>query len=418
MTARHYDADGRLHISRSHISKACVNPYRGDEIPMWQELGLDPNRVYMLLRDPEELRKGAETFARNQILIKHLAVSAENPQKEKIVGAIGSDVEFLEPYLDADVCIWDADAIALIETEQQCEFSCSYRYVPVMTTGRYNGEKYDGIMTQIQGNHLALVESGRAGSEVRAADSSLENTPMVRTKLGNALIVAVTTAFPKITVANDSELEKALGGQRRKTFSKAEREKARGLILAMDSELDSKRVDLVFDALSNVDDPEPSKKDNEEEEPAKDAACDCDMPDGKHAKDCAYMKAKDKRAKDGKHGKDGEPEDMPAVDKKAMDAALAKLSTDLRADFKAAEQAKRDVRSEVGDVIAMDSAAEIYAFALDQMKVNHDGVTDAPALKALFMLAKDRKTTAPVAVAMDSAGAVKKFPHAGRFVQA
>src|ERR1700722_382051 len=153
-TARHFDADGKLHISRSHISKASINPYYGREIPHADELGLDPDKVYYLLRHPDELKKAAPTFARQPILSKHAPVDIrwdEGRRKEFIVGTIGSDVEFLFPYLDADVSIWDADAIAGIETDQVREFSCGYRYVPVMTTGTFAGQKYDGIMTEIQG---------------------------------------------------------------------------------------------------------------------------------------------------------------------------------------------------------------------------------------------------------------------------
>jgi len=288
-----------------------------------------------------------------------------------------------------------------------------------MTTGKYKGEKYDGIMTQIQGNHLALVESGRAGSEVRAADHALETKPMKRTKLGNSLIVALTTAFPKVTVANDSELEKILAGARRLTFGKPQRESARNLILAMDSELKPERVDSVMDALTDVDDPEPTKKDNEEEESAKDCA-ECHGKDGKHSKDCKI--GKDKKARDAKRAKDKAKEDMeddePAVDGVSKEE-IGKAMDSLRKEFAAADEAKRAVRTVVGDVIAMDTADKIYEFALDEMKVNHEGVTGVPALKALFDLAKKQKTAAaPVTVAMDSAGAISKFPHAGRFVQA
>jgi hypothetical protein len=35
------------------------------------------------------------------------------------------------------------------------------------------GEKYDGRMTQIVANHIALVEAGRAGPDVMVADSVL-----------------------------------------------------------------------------------------------------------------------------------------------------------------------------------------------------------------------------------------------------
>jgi hypothetical protein len=313
-TLRTYDKDGRLHIARSHISKACVNPYYGREIPRSQGLGLDPNQIYMMLRHPDELAKAAPTFARLPILAKHTPISNfdsldEKEKKKYIVGTIGSDVEFLEPFLDADVSIWDADAIAGIETEQQCEFSCGYSYEPIMTTGNYNGENYDGIMTQIHGNHLALVTDGRAGSEVRAADSKLlEKKPMKRSKLGNALIVALTTAFPKVQIATDSELEKALAPATRKTFGTSERESASKLILAMDSGIDQKQVFAVMDALSDMDNdtPEPAK----DKRKGKDSkGCDeCSMPEGKHADDCKM--GKDAAAEE-------EKEKKAAEDKKA-----------------------------------------------------------------------------------------------------
>ena len=37
-TVRTIDADGRLHVAKSHISKAGVNLYSGKEIPGWQAL--------------------------------------------------------------------------------------------------------------------------------------------------------------------------------------------------------------------------------------------------------------------------------------------------------------------------------------------------------------------------------------------
>ena len=67
-------------------------------------------------------------------------------------------------------------------------------------------------MTQIEANHLALVESGRAGNDVLAADKQMENPPMARTKLGNSLIVALTTAFPTLTA---DKLEPAFSAARR-----------------------------------------------------------------------------------------------------------------------------------------------------------------------------------------------------------
>jgi hypothetical protein len=68
--------------------------------------------------------------------------------------------------------VWDNSAIAGIETEEQEELSSSYQYVADMTPGTTpTGEVYDGIMRDIIGNHVALVETGRAGSDVLVADS-------------------------------------------------------------------------------------------------------------------------------------------------------------------------------------------------------------------------------------------------------
>ena len=37
--------DGRLEVRVNNISKACASPYLGNEIPDWETLGLDPQRI-------------------------------------------------------------------------------------------------------------------------------------------------------------------------------------------------------------------------------------------------------------------------------------------------------------------------------------------------------------------------------------
>jgi uncharacterized protein len=394
-SARTIDTDGRMHIDRSHISKAAVNPYYGFEIPNGEMLGLDPQKIYYLFRSPEELAKGAETFARLPILKKHIPVSADSPRQDLVVGAIGSDVTFLDPYLDADVCIWDAQAIAGIETETVREFSCAYHYVPLMTPGEYNGEHYDGIMTQIRGNHLALVEAGRAGSDVLAADQKLKGNQMKMTKLGKALYVALSTAFPKL--AQDATLPTLLEKASKKTFNKAD---FRGKVLAMDSAIPGEQLDLVMDAMmDNQEDPEPA-------EPKKKPAEDEETEEEKKAREKKEMEEKEAR---DKKAKDEAEEEGEKKTKAAMDS--------FRAELREAEEARREVRPVVGDVLAQDSAADIYGFALDHMKVDHAGVNGVPALKALFKLAQTKATPA-TRVAQDSAGLVAQFPNAARFRQA
>ena len=44
----------------------------------------------------------------------------------------------------------------------------------VMESGIFDGKSYDGRMKNIRGNHVALVREGRAGHDVRVADSALK----------------------------------------------------------------------------------------------------------------------------------------------------------------------------------------------------------------------------------------------------
>lgn len=385
---RIYSKDGHLHIGQSHISKACVSPYMGSEIPGAAELGLDPEKIYYLLRSPDELRKAAWTFVGKPILSKHQPVSSDNHPVELIVGAIGSEVEFNDPFLDADLTFWTNEAIAGIETDTVRELSCGYHYVPVMNSGIYNGESYDGIMTEIVANHLAQVESGRAGPEVMAADSKLEIKQMKMTKFGKVLFVALGAVSPKLAL--DAAFPALVANAERKTFDKAETRKK---LIALDADIPAEKMDAVMDAMMEPDDdPEPKAK----------------------------AKAKDEDLDDEAKKKKAEDEDLEEEKKKKAEAEKMKGAMDsLRKDLREAADAKLAVRSVVGDVIACDSASEIYVLALDAQKVPHEGVTELAGLKSLFALSQTNKPAENSRIALDAAGdTLKRFPALARFGQA
>lgn len=168
---RKKDENGYLHVKSSHITKATVNPYYGKEIPGWREEGLEPDKIYYGLRDPKELGKSVQTWAGLPLHIEHHIDSAEDPQKMTRVGAVGTEIVWNEPYIDAPLIIWDQTAIDGIEDDSFRELSCAYRYEPDFTPGIWNGKHYDFVMRNIRGNHVALVEEGRAGSDVLVADA-------------------------------------------------------------------------------------------------------------------------------------------------------------------------------------------------------------------------------------------------------
>jgi 8-oxo-dGTP pyrophosphatase MutT (NUDIX family) len=171
-SVRKFDKDGRMRVSVANISKANVCPYRGAEIPGWQELGLEPDKIYKMFRHPDELKKSVPTWNGIQLLSKHVPVDAEDHRKYDIVGTTGTNASFEDPYLRNSLVIWSKDGVDLIESDKQRELSCGYHYTPEMTPGMTpHGEQYDGVMRDISGNHVALVEEGRAGPDVMVGDT-------------------------------------------------------------------------------------------------------------------------------------------------------------------------------------------------------------------------------------------------------
>lgn len=374
-SVRTIDANGRLQISRTNISKANVNAYYGREIPRSEELGLEPNKLYRLWRHPDELRKAAKTFNNIPVLSKHIPDFPTDPPNEFRVGVTHSNAEFDGTYLTVGMSIWDNSAIAGIESGEQRELSASYKYVADMTPGvTPDGEPYDGVMRDIFGNHEALVPDGRAGPDVLVADSLPPELNHMRKHK-----VAAIRATLKPLLAQDADLE-------------AEVRKA---LLALD---------------------EAEKEDEKENKPADDEDDDDEKDKKKTADDEDDEEDKDKK----KTAEDEDDEEDDKVSKTAMDSAI-RLAAD-SATKKAAEnlrkirEAEQVVRPLIGDVVAMDSAEDVYRTALEQSGVDIAGVHPS-AYPAMVKMAISQKESSRPVIAQDSASVSefeKAFPTAGK----
>lgn len=167
-SVRRIDEDGHMRVEITPISAAVVSPYYGREIPGYQALGLDPEKIYQLYRDAEALKNGAASFKGKPLMLVHQAINADDHPRNVVIGSVGDNVVFEAPFLKAPLTIWDSEAISLIESGEQRDISCGYEYKPVMVSGAINGEQYDGIMTEIRGNHVALVSTGRVRGAIVA----------------------------------------------------------------------------------------------------------------------------------------------------------------------------------------------------------------------------------------------------------
>lgn len=418
-TVRTMDVDGRLHVEVSNISKAAVNPYLGSEIPGAEQLGLDQNRIYQLLRDPAELEKAAPTFNNIPLLNQHIPVSADDHQPDAVVGATGSDAEFIAPFLRNSLVVWESVAIAGINSRQQCELSAAYRYVPVMTPGVFEGQAYDGIMTQIIGNHVALVEVGRAGSDVVVGDSNPFNLEIFDMKKASRKAIAVRAvlgAYLRPKLAQDAAIgdlgalvRDVRAATQEQDLARISRDvlKACAGKLAADMEMEPKELhgmmkaaadDVPDEEIEAMDEDE--KRDDETQEEYE-----------KRMKEKAEKTAKDEESEEDEEKAEKE-KDTKAMDA-AISAAVAKTEKATILRMNAIRQAEKDVAPFVGEVAAQDSAEAVYRIALDAAGVDLEGVH--PSAFRAIIKNLPIPGSAPKKIAQDSASNddfLKIFPTA------
>lgn len=398
-SVRSIDRDGRLHIAVSNISKEGVDPYYGREIPKFMALGLDPDKIYYLYRPFEELEKGAATFNNTPILSKHIPVTAEAPQQELVIGSTGTDAAAHAPYLQNSAVIWVADDIEDIEAERKKEWSCGYYYRAEMTPGNFNGLHFDGIMRDIVANHVALVDEGRAGRDVVVGDQMPKGLTMLKSRRALMLNGALAAYFaPKMAMDAKVDFGKIIDGVTAGTIGKTKKALATKIVaavtpkLAMDEAVDTDDVVKLIAAVQGVADV-PAEDDmiEDDDEDGMGADADGDMM----AKVMAFLKGKlsdEDMAEIGAMcspgAMDEEPDEGSPVkvkddkdDKPAMDAKIVGRTI---AEMRVAE---REVAQHIGEVkIACDSAAGIYRLALDHAKIDHKGINDTKALRALVSM--------------------------------
>ena len=354
-TARTFDENGYLHVKTSNITKEQVVPYVGDTIPGWQELGLKPKAIYQIYRPAEEIEKAADTFNGLPLSLDHWNMDASNMPKDKIVGSLGTDAAFDAPYLTNSLTVTDADAIERIKSGEFRDLSAGYLCDVEMINGIFDGKHYDGRMKNIRGNHVALVREGRAGHDVRVADSA-----DVAAMKGGEEMNTWKDLFMGLVEAIKN------GGDTVEEIKKEE--------VIEESEPDMTNTAPVVENAPEAKDEEPvDVLADELREAMKAAGLD---PEDKAAQKAflagiAYAKPVDDEKPAEDACKDAEAEDKckdtaqdsaPVFDK-AMAAAL----------YTAAEEVAPHI-GKIANPFAFDSAADIYKKALDAKGISVDGV--------------------------------------------
>ncbi len=216
---RSKDSNGFLIIKDNPIAKAGVFDYLLSELK--QDIEPKDDRVVKVYRPFSELVRVKDSFSNKPIKMFHHWVGDEC---ETADGAIGSNITIDEAneYLRADLIIYNPKLIEAIETNELVELSPAYTGKEIAENGRYNGEAYEFKQELGEVNHLAVVEIGRSGKDLKIYDD--------KSKLG-AVMKFKDMFIAKLSKFIDSEMEaKADEAESEKADSDTSAEIAREII--------------------------------------------------------------------------------------------------------------------------------------------------------------------------------------------
>jgi len=160
--------DGYL-VADARIARTGIQTYLGSEVGK-PDMGMV--RVY---------RPGSEVFADDTMKsAAHRPVTNDHPPemvtsdnwKKYAIGQTGDEITGEDIYIRVPLMVSDEAAIKDIEAGKQ-ELSAGYTCDLDFTAGTtLAGDAYDAVQRNIRINHVAVVQRGRAGSNVRIGDGA------------------------------------------------------------------------------------------------------------------------------------------------------------------------------------------------------------------------------------------------------
>ena len=334
-TKREYTDEGFLKVP-ARISRIGIQEYLAVEMGITDK---EPGAIIRVYRPEEEVfsEDSLASFATKPITDNHPPelVTSKNAKRFS-VGHVGPEVTRDGMFAQTLLHITDADAITKIESGK-VELSNGYTADIEWTPGiSPNGEQYDAIQRNIKGNHVAIVEKGRAGSECRLADNLPTN--------GDKAIMA------KITIDGvDYEVSDQAG------------------------QAVGKLQGRLFDAEKETQESEDELKKKKDEAEAKEK-------ESKATEDTLQAKLDDAIAK----APTGEALDKLVADRAALVAQVTGLVPDLKWEGKDTATLKREVVAIKRPNVQLDSVSGDYIDAAYDLIVEEAGTNTQQTLDDAF----------------------------------
>lgn len=161
------------------IARTGIQEYQGYELPSdTAGSSIDPDKTYRIYRSEKEVfsPKFLDSLAQKPVTNEHPhdvggLVNADTATK-KLVGVSSSDVGRQGDKIKVPLVIYDASTINDVE-QGKVGISAGYTGDIVLRPGiTPDGKKYDGIVINMRGNHIAIcdADSARGGKECRILD--------------------------------------------------------------------------------------------------------------------------------------------------------------------------------------------------------------------------------------------------------
>jgi len=176
-TERSYTDEGFL-TSPARIARTGIQEYSAESMG---KTSFGETNIVRVYRPPEEVfsEDSLKTFKFKPVTNEHPPelVNAKNARAYQ-VGLSGPDVLRDGDFVKTTITVTDGDTIEAIKNGK-AELSNGYTADIDWTAGvTEDGFEYDAVQKNIRGNHIAVVQRGRAGPQVRVADSTTRGAGM------------------------------------------------------------------------------------------------------------------------------------------------------------------------------------------------------------------------------------------------
>ena len=164
---RSKDENGYLIVKDNPIAFSGVYDYLLSEVSDQS----DSDEIVKVCREFDDLQTNKDLFKDKPIIWEHYW-TGEQGENQRADGAIIGDIEAKDGGLFADLIIYNSDLIKAIEKGECYELSPGYEAEVIAEQGTHENQPYSYKQKLLNVNHLAVVERGRTGHDLRIQDEN------------------------------------------------------------------------------------------------------------------------------------------------------------------------------------------------------------------------------------------------------